>query len=411
MRIPTSFCLIVLLLLCAGCNQASSEKLSSIRPMSETTHETSIPSSKTPNMLEIKDILSKLVKMTLWKADIVAVDEHDSFTQLSLRDPSHGWLMGNRALYKTADRGNTWERVQVALPDRARLSDVFFLNRSLGWVLAHECEPNQSCNEDHSWLMHTTDGGSSWQLQYESQSSVGYRIHFVDEQNGWLIGIKYKSSLTSASPFVLRTSDQGNHWTDVSDGINLILQKDTDAMRDPTHDGAVQMIASSPLSILVATRRMRIFRTDDGGHTWAQIAYFSDEPDQTGIRRFDINDNQFFLVGGTLSQEGTWGILLRQQNNNSWLRYRLPEVAFMDVLFLQGNRILASGSVLSETESPNKRWRTDGVVLYSSDGAKTWAVVYRNAGTTSINMLSATESGNVWAVGDNGLVMRLELPQ
>src|SRR5205807_2654904 len=102
---------------------------------------------------------------------------------------------------------------------------------------ADRCTPGEFCDEHHLWLLQTTDGGQTWQLRSDQKDTVGRRVWFGDEQNGWLIGTKYKNwGVSPLSPFVLRTTDQGRHWEDVSGGINVILKEDEDVMRGPTHD-------------------------------------------------------------------------------------------------------------------------------------------------------------------------------
>jgi len=408
MRITTVLGLSILLFHTA-CNRVSPESSSSINQVSNAK-ETESPTDIDTKGVKIIDVRTRLIRMSPANVKRMPIDGDDSLLRLQFLDESDGWITATRALYKTTDGGASWSQVQVPLPAKAILSDVFFLNRSLGWVLAHECDSDEPCPEDHFWIAHTADGGVSWQLQYEGQESVAYQIRFYDQQNGWAIGTRYKYSSSPFTPLILHTSDQGTHWNDVSEGILSILAQEKDKMRSPTHDEAAEMILPDTNSLTLLTGRLRFFRTDDRGQSWAQIGYFGDEPDQTGVRQLSKQNDRFFVVGGAASVEGTWGMLVRQQSDGSWQRSRLHGVSFTSVLFLEGDRLLASGSIPTETESPTKRYLLDGVILCSKDGGKSWGVVYRNPQVTSINSLTATPSGKVWAVSDGGLLLRVDYP-
>ena len=52
--------------------------------------------------------------------------------------------------------------------------------------------------------------------------------------------------------------------------------------------------------------------------------------------------------------------------------------------------------------------RREGVVLYTSDKGSTWSIVYRNPKVKSINSLAAINFSDVTAVGENGLILRIE---
>jgi photosystem II stability/assembly factor-like uncharacterized protein len=48
------------------------------------------------------------------------------------------------------------------------------------------------------------------------------------------------------------------------------------------------------------------------------------------------------------------------------------------------------------------------VLLVSSDGGRNWSVIYRNTKIKSINAIAAINSEFVWAVGDDGLILRVK---
>ncbi len=61
--------------------------------------------------------------------------------------------------------------------------DVAFLNASHGWVLSQ----NESFTS-HGIILHTKDGGDSWQLQLYNASQLYRRIFIVDNETLWVTG-------------------------------------------------------------------------------------------------------------------------------------------------------------------------------------------------------------------------------
>ena len=105
-------------------------------------------------------------------------------------------------------------------------------------------------------ILHTTDGGDSWQTQYESPPDMDGRfcythridqIRFIDDQTGWAVG---------GMGEVLRTGDGGITWN-----------------RQTLPEGQVRCMAvaisDGPDKGFVAGEGL--FGTSDGGATWDQI--------------------------------------------------------------------------------------------------------------------------------------------
>jgi hypothetical protein len=92
----------------------------------------------------------------------------------------------------------------------------------------------------------------------------------------------------------------------------------------------------------------------------------------------------------------------------SWTKYTVGGVFFMTAAFLSDSQTFVVGDIpsLGQGKSFESRDR-DGLILYSSDGARSWAVVYRNSKVRIITALSVVDRNNVWAVGANGCVIHL----
>ncbi|WP_440877446.1 WD40/YVTN/BNR-like repeat-containing protein [Thalassotalea sp. PLHSN55] len=85
-----------------------------------------------------------------------------------------------------------WQQAQV--PVQATLTGVYFLDEKLGWVVGHDAT-----------ILHTADGGMTWQLQQylpELEKPL-FDVVFKDERNGIALG---------AYGQLFRTTDGGKHW-------------------------------------------------------------------------------------------------------------------------------------------------------------------------------------------------------
>jgi len=94
-------------------------------------------------------------------------------------DPENGWAVGdNGTIVHTSDGGTRWN---VQFSDTIfSLSCFHFLNQSMGWVAGYI--------SDNGLLMHTTDGGINWEIQDFADSPPFLDITFGDPDNGWIGG-------------------------------------------------------------------------------------------------------------------------------------------------------------------------------------------------------------------------------
>jgi photosystem II stability/assembly factor-like uncharacterized protein/tetratricopeptide (TPR) repeat protein len=117
--------------------------------------------------------------------------------RMLLSGSTGGWLVGDGGLVlTTGDGGFTWTAPQGALPDAA-VSDFDF--RAL------------AVHGSHVWIagapgtcvLHSADGGQSWQLHRTGQTAPLRGLWFFDEHRGWAVG---------ALGTILHTRDGGQSW-------------------------------------------------------------------------------------------------------------------------------------------------------------------------------------------------------
>lgn len=352
------------------------------------------------SVIKVKTTLSK-AKSSSWKVDETKMVGHETLRSVHFLDAIHGWAGGKDVLYRTADGGKTWLRVDIDLAQNASVTQVVFLNLATGWVVVqNEAASPLTYQANHFWLMQTNDGGQTWKAQLENADSVVNRIRFSNEQEGWLAGTKYTNLMPlRAHEFVFHTLDRGEHWLDVSEQLNQMLE------RARIRPSITDIIPEGALTASVLTVEGSVFRTDDGGRSWRQRNGTIDDSSYACSCHLGITDDHRLWVGGDKDDSRSMLGMVAVKEDDSWKEYLLGGVSFSDLLFLSRDRILTCGST-----TPNQQGYTEkrqAVVSYSSDGGTTWSFIYRNPRVKKINAIAVVDPDHIWAVGDDGVILRL----
>lgn len=338
----------------------------------------------------------------LWKSSERLLPNQESLTSIQFFDQKNGWIATHEgSVYRTTDGGKEWHRIKPPIPKEAYISSFFFTDVSNGWLA---CGLNSSDvlepQGNKVWLYRTKDGGHSWSLHYQNEAVQLLRVKFANQREGWAVGRQFiiRDTLQTV-PFVIRTTDEGAHWIDLSG--NLSITGRGDAVTD--------LYADSSSDATLLTWNGDLFRTVNGGQDWQQLAVLHNEPEQTYIGRLvKLSSNGALLAaGGADSLEGFWGALIRREPDGGFKQYR-TNCYISDLVAISETTLLIAGHI----RVPASRFTTtqrQGVILHSSDGGQTWSTVYRGA-VSSINALAISDSSTVWAVGERGLVLKLKIP-
>src|SRR6185437_2218767 len=164
---------------------------------------------------------------TAWNVTAKRIPD-ESLHSVEFLDGNLGWIAGTNGISRTIDGGKTWKRITVPMPENAEPVKVLFVTPDLGWIVLTRRATNiADFEENHTWVLRTQDGGSTWEQKAEFSSSVISSISFFDAERGWIAGIRYLGISPLRSSFlVLRTSDRGEHWRDVSDNLISIAAKE-----------------------------------------------------------------------------------------------------------------------------------------------------------------------------------------
>jgi hypothetical protein len=216
-------------------------------------------------------------------------------------------------------------------------------------------------------ILHTSNGGSSWEVQYEIQRDLR-DVHFVDDQMGWAFGDKGA---------ILKTVDGGINWEIQSINVNYYIQ-------------SVSLLDAE--DIWIACRNVAynnggtIFHSNNGGNTWVQQAGYTDRI-LSGV--FFVDQNNGWAVGET--SEGKGFITHTNDGGLTWqlqidsISYPLNSVHFTDLT----NGQAAGGQ---------------GTIIYTEDGGETWDT--QQSGTSfELCSIYFSDEGQGWIAGDKGTIL------
>jgi photosystem II stability/assembly factor-like uncharacterized protein len=132
----------------------------------------------------------------------------DTLFELQFLDNLRGYAVGwHGEVRRTDDGGATWARRRTPFSDPqtpaevVELTGLSFVSRDEGWVVGNH----------YDVIMHTADGGSSWDVQRYDVSKGEYlgAVHFFDNKTGVAVG-------GGEAGAALRTTDGGSSWRKVT---------------------------------------------------------------------------------------------------------------------------------------------------------------------------------------------------
>ena len=178
------------------------------------------------------------------------------------------------------------ESLPISWQMDADLTDVFFLNRNLGWAVGSQGVVLRTINGGQDWLeisqapteiahelpldqkirnlqagitsrwTGVTNGDSS---QFKKLRCRFESVHFVDERHGWIAGGYDVPYVNKSRAVVMRTNDGGVTWQPVE---GLVIPR----IKRVVFNDAANGWAIGEMGNLFRTG---IYYSSDGGHTWS----------------------------------------------------------------------------------------------------------------------------------------------
>ena len=236
-----------------------------------------------------------------------------------------GWACGRFGMVlHTVDGGKTWEYQQTGTD--YTLSSISFGDSKNGWAVG-----------DEGIIIHTEDGGKTWVKQKSPVSYFLMGVHFADARNGWI---------ATERTTILHTQDGGKTWVKQFSDRDFILK--SVSFCDQKNGWAVGEYGF-------------IYHTEDGGVTWKKQAGEFKVSEETGEV---VGGNILFGVFAESSQRawavGIDGHVVRTTNGGkTWNKVGVPVPrAHLYSVVSSKTGVTAIGG--------------DGVFMWSRDGGATW---------------------------------------
>lgn len=262
--------------------------------------------------------------------------------------------------------GKSWAQANV--PSQVLLTTVFFVDDREGWAAGHD-----------TLILHTTDGGENWTIQYEDPIPGGdlpkpiLDIYFADKLHGWAIG---------AFSLMLVTEDGGASWKTV--GTDTLRDQLEAADKEPEPNfNAFQRLGDGFLIVGELGTLLyfdpKLSAVDDDQHS-------ADDAGQAA----DSEEEDDAEVAGDAEAENA----AANAGNSPW---RIIASPYIGSFF--GIRQLGSGDLLA--------YGLRGHIFRSSDLGNTWTSIDTGGVTTNINDVIELDDGQVIIVGSGGTLFRL----
>jgi len=273
------------------------------------------------------------------------------FTSIVFISQTNGWITGSGGtILHTADGGTTWDFQETGVNET--LNAVHFTDDGNGWACGEKGTILSTANNGKTWRRRRNPGRAK--VQWHS-------VFFLTSAKGWLCGTGGE---------ILYTQDSGRTWRRHSSNIS--------------GEVSLKSVYFTDSETGWACGSNRFFSTRDGGGTWAPIKtgvpltvtlhdiYFSD-PDHGWIS----GDNGIVLF--TTDRGMTW-IFGNRKNGPS-----LSGISFRDA---------------------DNGWACgmDGTLLSTSDGGQNWQI--RTIGAPArFSSVFFTSPGYGWVAGDRGTLL------
>jgi photosystem II stability/assembly factor-like uncharacterized protein len=315
-----------------------------------------------------------------------------------------GWAGNHKgALYWTKDGGEQWEPMQSKL--EGYVGSIWFSSDLSGWAISQRYGHNSEKIEQEASVLHTDDGGRSWQVQFSAKSIELVRMSFASENEGWVIGTRFfkERDALRSEVILLHSTDAGTNWTDMSRQLNKSMADFWGRVVESPSD----IVATGHGAAKVLTENGWIITTVDGGARWENSGR-SPVQGLDAQRLIPATAQEFpRVVARTAGNHGTISLVARRESDGRWSSKVVDGVFLKDALYVANGELLACGSMLSANNQPPDG-SGEGVVLRSTDDGLNWTIVYRNPSVRSLNALSHSDARHIWAVGSNGSVVDLE---
>ena len=128
-------------------------------------------------------------------------------TAIYFLDDENGWAVGAKGLIVNTTNGRDWE-IQISKADTA-LKSIYFANKNVGFAVGETDTILKTENGGRVW--NVLDGGVVGAVGDEPASMFS-ATQFIDENTGWVVGIRVNPQKKSQKSIIQMTTDGGKSW-------------------------------------------------------------------------------------------------------------------------------------------------------------------------------------------------------
>jgi photosystem II stability/assembly factor-like uncharacterized protein len=304
---------------------------------------------------------------------------------------TNGWVAiedgAGRALLRTTDGGEHWERLALA---RGSTDQIKFVDANTGWLLGSIDDPAGCLGVNCSRaVLRTTDGGRTWAQSFVSGEFGLGGLSVLDATHAWVLQATPACRTSfDGCPIRLWGTSDGTTWSQLS----VIDSAMTSLDFVDTNTGWMALRTSAEASVLV---------THDGGRTWARQFHASGQFPLLQISFVNTRDG--WALGSDLAycaMGGCVGYTLygTTDGGTNWTTLQRPEIPWWGPTpplasaagFLGAPQFTssASGWIRIDTSAGGGA----GGVLVTSDGGRTWRRSNGDSGTWSVGAIAPVDA-------------------
>ena len=309
-------------------------------------------------------VVNSISQTNPWKK--LTTQVNSTLRTLSFTDSLNGWVAGeNGVIIHTTDGGLSWELQNSTL--QTFITSIFFSDHLYGWALSVK-----DVFPFNTIILKTNDGGVNWIAEDFQDLDVLMRtIFFFDSLNGFIGG-----------SYIAYTSDGGNTWTEADIDSNMVSSYPVYEFNFYNQHFGYACGGRKDVAGV-------IWRTTNGGLNWSAQGISPDEI-------FDVfvldSLNALTLAG---DPEGLFPVV-NIKTTNSGLSWISENLHFFGLSFSIDFR------------TSNEGWSASGYkFLVTTDRGENWIEAETPEGSI-IYDLQFTDSRNGYAVGDSGVVLKLD---
>lgn len=140
-------------------------------------------------------------------------------TGIFFLDEKHGWTVGAKGVIFNTTNGKDWD-IQISKADTT-LKNVYFVNKNVGFAVG-----------ETDTILSTKNGGSIWNVLSggivgnvgDDPASMFSALQFLDENTGWVVGIRVNPQKKTQKSVIQKTMDGGETWVNQETGKEDILE-------------------------------------------------------------------------------------------------------------------------------------------------------------------------------------------